>query len=89
MLGAPLSASELLRLGVINYAVPFENLDDTVDNLVQKLLTRPAHALARTKRVVNQRVMEGVGKTLDAAAAYEMVDFLQWGHDGRTQSREL
>jgi enoyl-CoA hydratase len=89
MLGQPITAIELARLGVINYAVPFDKLDETVDQIVVQLLARPAHALARTKRVVNQRVMEGVAKTLDAAAAYEMVDFLQWGHDGRTQSDKL
>jgi enoyl-CoA hydratase len=89
MLGAPIGSAELARLGVINYAVPFEKLDETVDGLAAQLLTRPAHALARTKRLVNRSVMDGIGKTLDAAAAYEMVDFLQWGRDGRTQSVKL
>ena len=89
MLGEPVVASELARLGIINYAVPFDALDATVDRLVAGLLARPAHALARTKRVVNRRVMDGLGRSLDAAAAYEMADFLQWGHDGRQQAAGL
>lgn len=86
MLGAPIRADELARLGIINRAVERDQLDAQVDEIVQQLLRRPAHALARTKRVVNRVVMDGIGKTLDAAAAYEMVDFLQWGRDGRKQS---
>jgi enoyl-CoA hydratase len=77
MLGRTFRASELAAMGAINYAVPRERLDETVEGLVQRLLKRPAYALAWTKRVANRRVVEHLNLTLDAGAAYEMVSFLQ------------
>lgn len=77
MLAQPYTAAELARSGIINYAVPAEELDAKVDDIVQRLLKRGAYALAWTKRVVNRRVAEQLNLTLDAGVAYEMVTFLQ------------
>lgn len=86
MLATPLSARELAERGVINYAVPRQRLDEVVDGLVERLLHRSAHALAWTKRIVNRRLVDHLNLTADAAAAYEMVTYLQYellGEDRR------
>lgn len=71
------TGKELADAGIINYAVPAAKLDATVDDLVRQLLARSAFALAWTKRVANRHVIDQLNKTLDASAAYEMVNFLQ------------
>ena len=70
------TAAELDRLGLINYAVPADELDATVNDIVNKLLERSAYALAFTKRVVNRRVAEHLNLTLDAGIGYEWVNIL-------------
>jgi enoyl-CoA hydratase len=77
MLAREYRADELARLGIINYAVPREALDATVDRLVARLLKRSSYALAWTKRVANRRVADHLNLTLDAAAAYEMMTLLR------------
>ncbi|MBI2912219.1 MAG: enoyl-CoA hydratase/isomerase family protein [Chloroflexi bacterium] len=77
MLAQPYTAGELARMGIINYAVPASELDAKVQDIVRRLLQRGAYALARTKRLVNRRVVEHLNLVLDAAAAYEMVTFSQ------------
>ena len=77
MLSQPYTGAELAKLGIINYAVPAAELDAKVDELAGKLLKRGAYALARTKRLVNRRVVDQLNLTLDAGVAYEMVTQLQ------------
>jgi len=89
MLGKEYSAAELAEWRLINYAVPADKLDSVVDGLVEKLLSKPALALAWTKRVVNRHIAAQHNLTLDAAAAYEMVNFLQWERQGYTQTLEF
>ena len=88
MLGRPISAQRMADMGIINYAVPEDELEETVADIVARLLDRPAYALAWTKRVANRRVVDHLSKTLDAAAAYEMVNFLQLETEGE-QSHEF
>lgn len=77
MLAKPYTAAELAEMDVINYAVPAGELDRVVDDIVARLLRRSAYALAWTKRTCNRRVVDSLNMSLDAAAAYEMVNFLQ------------
>jgi len=77
MLAKKYSGEELARIGVINYAVPMEDLDHVVDDIVGRLLKRSAYALAWTKRVANRHLMAQLDMTLDAGAAYELVNFHQ------------
>ena len=63
--------------GYINDAVPRERLDAVVDDIVARLLLRSSYALAWTKRTINRRLADQLNMTLDASAAYEMVNFLQ------------
>jgi enoyl-CoA hydratase len=82
MLCRPYTARELADMGVINRAVPAERLDEEVDSVVRQLLERGAYALAWTKRVVNLPLRAQLNRTLDAAAAYEMVGFWQLSKSG-------
>lgn len=77
MLSPVLTGAEMARMGIVNRAVPMDQLDSTVDDFVRRLLLRPAYALGWTKRVVNRNVATQVNLTMDASAAYEMVNFLQ------------
>jgi enoyl-CoA hydratase len=77
MLAKEYSGEELARMGVINYAVSPEELDRVVDDMVSRLLKRSAYALAWTKRVANRRLVAHLNMTLDAGAAYELVNFHQ------------
>lgn len=77
MLAREFTATELAEMGAINEAVAGERLDAVVGDVVERLLRRSAYALAWTKRTINRRIVDTLNLTLDAAAAYEMVNFLQ------------
>jgi enoyl-CoA hydratase len=83
------SARQLADMHVINYAVPPDQLDAKVDEIVQALLRRSAFALAWTKRTCNRRIVDHLNMTLDAAAAYEMINFLQLDRLGGKDSMSL
>jgi enoyl-CoA hydratase/carnithine racemase len=89
MLATEYRARDLAQAGIINYAVPPSELDTTVNDLVERLLKRPAYALAWTKRVTNRRVVEHLNLTLDAGAAYEMVAFHQMERQGWVDRKTL
>lgn len=89
MLGKRFTAQELAERGIVNYAVPEAELDAKVDEIVQALLRRSSYALAWTKRIANRRVADQLNLTLDASAAYEMVNFLQLDRLGGEDPRTL
>ena len=80
MLSTEYSARELADRGILNAAVPLEELDAVVDRTVDRLLTRSAYALAWTKRVANKAVMQQLNLAVDAAAGYEALNFYQGPH---------
>jgi len=77
MLAKPISPKELESLGVINYAVPMDELDRVVGELVEKLLQRSSYSIGLTKRVTKRALAQQLGLALDAASGYEWVSFLQ------------
>ena len=77
MLSLEHTARELADAGIINHAVPAEQLDDVVNDIVQRLLSKSAYALAYSKRILNRHVVNQLNMTLDSAAAYEFLTFLQ------------
>lgn len=77
MLAKEYSGAELAKMNMINYAVPRAELDRTVDDIVERLLKRSAYALAWTKRIANRNVVAHMNMTLDAGAAYELVNLHQ------------
>lgn len=72
------TAKQLADMNIVNYAVPADQLDTQLDEIIEKLLARPATVLARTKKVINKRMVEQWNMTQDLASAYEILDF--YGH---------
>ncbi|HVX21386.1 MAG TPA: enoyl-CoA hydratase/isomerase family protein [Acidimicrobiales bacterium] len=72
------TARQLADMHVINYAVPADQLDAVLDDIVAKLLARPAAVLAHTKRVCNKHLIEQWNLSQDLATAHELLDF--WNH---------
>ena len=87
MLAAPLDPKELAALGIINRAVPADQLDAVVDEFVTRLLKRARYALAWTKRVANRHLVEGLNLRLDAAAAYQTITLLHRQRQVELQKR--
>ncbi|MGW6331048.1 enoyl-CoA hydratase/isomerase family protein [Nocardia rhamnosiphila] len=77
MLARSWSTTELAAAGVINYAVPQDRLDETVESLITGLLRRPRYALAWTKRVLNQPFRQRFTDGYEAGIAYEMLNIYQ------------
>ena len=73
MTGDMLPASEAERLGLVNYAVPADELDAKVDEIASKILGNPRWAVRWTKAAANIPLRELAAKLTDAALAYELV----------------
>jgi enoyl-CoA hydratase len=73
MTGDLLPAAEAARMGLINYAVPADELDAKVDELVGKILGNPRWAVRWTKTVANIPLRELAARLSDPAVAYEIL----------------
>ena len=73
MTGDMLPAEEAARIGLINYAVPADELDAKVDEIAGKILGNPRWAVRWTKTATNITLRELAVKLLDPAVAYELV----------------
>jgi len=71
--GEALLAPEAARIGLINRAVPAEELDSAVQAFAAKLASMPARALQWTKASVNIGLKQLAHTILDASLAYELV----------------
>ena len=59
-------------MGLINYAVPADELDAKVDEMVAKITGNPRWAVRWTKTAVNLVLRDIANKVMDAAIAYEI-----------------
>jgi enoyl-CoA hydratase/carnithine racemase len=75
------TAKELAAMNIVNYAVPMDQVDAVLDDLITRLLARPAKLLARTKRGVNKMLINQVNLAYDVLAHAEMLDFWELGRD--------
>ena len=75
MLARPFTAKELATMGVVNYAVPRDQLDAKTNEIAQRLLKRNAYALALTKRVLNKQMLAQFNLVHDASLGYEFLNF--------------
>lgn len=73
MTGELVSATEAEDLGLVNYAVPPDELDQKVDELVGKLVDGPQPAIQYTKQTLNSWVQMGMTLNFDLGQAYEVV----------------
>ena len=76
MTGDLVRASDAVGMGLINYAVPGDELDAKVAEIAGKILANPRWAVRWTKTVANIPLKEMAAKMSDAAAAYEMLSNL-------------
>ena len=83
MTGDMLKASEAKELGLINYALPTEEVDAKVAELVGKLQGNPRWAVRWTKTVVNIPLRALAAQTMDAAVGWESVSNI---HDDRKEA---
>jgi enoyl-CoA hydratase/carnithine racemase len=89
MLAKGYTAKELEQRGIINYALPADEIDAKVADIVRRLLERPAYPLAWAKRVANRHVIDQLNRTLDAGAAYEMIGLAQLERQGWVDRKTL
>ena len=71
MTGRIIRGSEAAEMGLINYAVESEKLDDTVNDLVLKLKNGPTQAIRLTKVSVNVGLKQLAHSMMDASISYE------------------
>ena len=71
--GDLLPAAEAARMGLINHAVPAEQLDAKVDEVAGKILGNPRWAVRWTKTVANIPLRELAARLADPAIAYEVL----------------
>ena len=71
LLGDTLTGEEAARIGLINRAVPAEQLDEVVDGYAQRLAGGAARAIQWTKLSINIGLKQLATSILDASIAYE------------------
>jgi len=71
MTGDLLTASEAAGMGLINYAVPTDQLNTKVAEIAGKILGNPRWAVRWTKMTANITLKQIMASTSDAAVAYE------------------
>ncbi len=71
--GDMLRAREALTMGLINHAVPADQLDAKVDEIAGKIMGNPRWAVRWTKTAMNVVLRDIANKVNDAAIAYEML----------------
>jgi enoyl-CoA hydratase len=71
--GDLLPAADAARMGLINHAVPAEELDAKVDEIAGKILGNPRWAVRWTKTVANIPLKELAARLSDPAVAYEIL----------------
>jgi enoyl-CoA hydratase len=80
MTGDVVPMTDAEEMGLVNYAVPREELDEKVDELVHKLATGPQHAIRYTKLALNSWVQLGVNNVLRQSLALEYMSEKQPDH---------
>jgi len=73
MTGDMLSAEQAVSLGLINHAVPEDQLDSKISEIVGKLQANPKWAVRWTKTVANIPLRALAAQMMDASIGYETV----------------
>ena len=87
MLARPFTAKELAAMGVVNYAVPADQLDAKTNEIAQRLLKRNAYALALTKRILNKQMLANFNLVHDASLGYEFLHFYMQTPQAKAQAK--
>lgn len=78
--GDAILAPEAERIGLINHAVPADQLDAAVEQYVQKVLATPARAVQWTKAAINVGLKQLAHSMMDASIAYEALSNMTHDH---------
>lgn len=81
MMGELLTGEEAAEIGLVNHAVPPEDLDAKVDEIVDRLATRPQYAMYYSKMMVNKWLKLGFLHVNQEAHAHEAVTELLADHE--------
>lgn len=81
MTGELISAKEAEEIGLINYAVPPDELDDKVDKMVDKLASGPQLAIRYTKKAINNYLQRGIDDILSESLALEAISHRHPDHE--------
>ncbi|MCS6987033.1 MAG: enoyl-CoA hydratase-related protein [Sphingomonadaceae bacterium] len=74
--GDLMTAAEAARIGLVNYAVPADQLDAKVAEVAARILANPRWAVRWTKTVVNQPLKALVAQMMDSSLAHELLSNL-------------
>jgi enoyl-CoA hydratase len=80
MRGLPLLASDAAQLGIINYAVPYEEMMPKAQEIARELADGATWAIRWTKASVNKILRERLNLMVDAAVAAEWISFMSDDH---------
>ncbi len=75
MRGTFISGSEAAKMGLVNYAVPGDQVLSKAGEIARELADGPTWAIRWTKLAVNKWLKQQVNLILDASIAYEMMSF--------------
>ena len=87
MLARPFTAKELAGMGVVNYALPADQIDAKTQEIAERLLLRNPYALALTKRVLNKQLLTQFNMVHDASLGYEFLNFYMQTPEARAQGK--
>ena len=80
MRGHMINGAEAYRIGMVNYAVPQDQVMSRAMELAQELADGPTYAIRWSKLAVNKWLKQQANLILDASLAYEMVTFTTEDH---------
>ena len=86
MRGHLVSGSEAAKMGLVNYAVPAEEVMPKARALAQELADGPTWAIRWSKLSVNKWLKDQVNLILDASLAYEMITMTTEDHKEATRA---
>lgn len=69
--GEPLTGTEAERIGLINFAVPAEQLDQRVDEFARRLASGASRAIQWSKATINIGLKQLAHSIMDASIGYE------------------
>jgi enoyl-CoA hydratase len=86
MRGNKLTGAEAAKIGLVNYAVPADQVLSKARELARELADGPAWAIRWTKLSVNKLLKEAVNSVLDSSLAYELATFNMPDHKEAAQA---
>ena len=86
MTGDTLSAAKAAEIGLINHAVPADQLDDAVNAMAERLSGGATNAIKWTKASVNAGLKQAANAVLDTAFNFEAMSQMTEDHKIATQA---